>query len=94
MLMVKELIKRGDIGEIKDMMEKSEGQGMQTFDMALFNLHQEGRITLEDALKNADSANNLRLKIQLSHGTDKGAASDLTLQEEEEDDKGKGGFVE
>lgn len=60
-----DLIKRGDIHEIKDLMERSANIGMQTFDLALFNLYKEGRITQEEAIKNADSANNLRLKIQL-----------------------------
>ena len=47
-------------------MEKSEQQGMRTFDSALYHLYKEGRITLEEALKNADSKNNLRLKIDLA----------------------------
>ena len=46
-------------------MEKSEEQGMQTFDRALFKLYKAGRISEEEALKNADSRNNLRLKITL-----------------------------
>lgn len=63
---VQDLIKNGKVEEIKEVMEKSEGQGMRTFDSALFHLYREGRITLEEALKNADSANNLRLKVQLA----------------------------
>jgi len=47
-------------------MEKSEQQGMRTFDSALYHLYREGRISLEEALKNADSANNLRLKVSLA----------------------------
>jgi twitching motility protein PilU len=46
-------------------MEKSGEQGMQTFDMALFNLYKSGQITIEEALKNADSKNNLRLRVTL-----------------------------
>jgi len=60
-----DLIAKGDVGSLKELMEKSGEQGMQTFDMALFKLYKEGRITLEEALKNADSKNNLRLKINL-----------------------------
>ena len=47
-------------------MEKSEPMGMQTFDIALFNLFNAGKITLEEALKNSDAENNLRLKIELA----------------------------
>jgi twitching motility protein PilU len=64
-----DMIKRGDIAELKQVMEKSRNLGMQTFDQALFDLYKEGRITEEEAIRNADSANNLRLKISLSEGT-------------------------
>lgn len=60
-----DLIKQGKVDEIKEVMEKSEAQGMQTFDTALFKLYMEKKITLEEALKNADSKNNLRLRINL-----------------------------
>jgi len=60
-----DLIAKGDVSSLKELMEKSGEQGMQTFDMALFNLYKQGRISLEEALKNADSKNNLRLKITL-----------------------------
>jgi twitching motility protein PilU len=60
-----DLIKQGNIDEIRETMEKSSEQGMVTFDAALLSLYQAGRITSDDALKNADSKNNLRLKIQL-----------------------------
>tara|TARA_R110002110_G_scaffold415044_2_gene647658 strand:- start:14 stop:1213 length:1200 start_codon:yes stop_codon:yes gene_type:complete len=60
------LIQRGDISEIKSIMEKSSNLGMQTFDQALEKLYFEGKITLEEAMRNADSKNNLRLKIQLA----------------------------
>jgi twitching motility protein PilU len=62
---IEEIIIRGEFEHIKEIMEKSENLGMQTFDGALFHLYKEGRITLEEALKNADSANNLRLRIKL-----------------------------
>lgn len=63
---VQDLIKNGKVEEIKEVMEKSEQQGMRTFDSALYQLYREGKITLEEALKNADSKNNLRLKIDLA----------------------------
>ena len=66
--MVEALIKRGEVGGLKEIMEKSTGLGMQTFDQALFALHQAGKISFEEAIKNADSANNLRLRINLSGG--------------------------
>ena len=58
-------MRRGDIHEIKDVMEKSENLGMQTFDQALYQLYKNGRITQEEALRNADSRNNLSLRIRL-----------------------------
>lgn len=63
---IKDLIHKGEIAEIKEAMEKSSTLGMQTFDQSLFNLYQEGKITFEEALKNADSANNLRLRVKLT----------------------------
>ncbi len=66
--LVCDMIKRGDIMELKEIMEKSRNLGMQTFDQALFDLHKAGKITEDEAVRNADSANNLRLKISLSEG--------------------------
>ncbi len=62
---VSELIMRGEVEGIKEIMQKSENLGMQTFDAALFKLYNAGKITMEEALRNADSANNLRLRIKL-----------------------------
>ena len=62
---ISELIKKGDIGGIKEVMEKSNELGMQTFDQALFNHYQHGMITYADALHHADSPNDLRLMIKL-----------------------------
>jgi len=64
--LVCDLIKKGDIMAIKEAMEKSELQGMQTFDSALFGLYKAGRISLNEAIRNADSANNLRLRITVN----------------------------
>lgn len=73
---VKELILRGDIGGLKEIMEKSKDLGMKTFDMALFDLCQTGEITEEAALRNADSENNLRLRLKLAG--DQGAEGEAT----------------
>jgi twitching motility protein PilU len=57
------------VHEIKDIMAKSRELGMQTFDQALFDLYEGGLISYEDAMRNADSMNELRLQIKL-HGKD------------------------
>ena len=62
---ISDLIFKGDVHEIKTVMARSRELGMQTFDQALFDLYEEGLITYEDALRNADSVNDLRLKIKL-----------------------------
>ncbi|ANT67436.1 type IVa pilus ATPase TapW [Aeromonas hydrophila] len=62
---IRDMIKRGEFGGLKEVMEKSKALGMVTFDSALFDLVVEGVIDEEEAVKNADSANNLRLKIKL-----------------------------
>jgi twitching motility protein PilU len=66
--LVSDLVRKGEIHTIKEVMEKSESIGMQTFDNHLIKLYQQGRISAETAIKNADSANNVRLKISLSQG--------------------------
>lgn len=63
---VKDLIKKGETDTLKEAMEQGIQEGCQTFDQALFGLYKEGKITLDQALINADSANNLRLKIKLA----------------------------
>ncbi|WP_371188367.1 PilT/PilU family type 4a pilus ATPase [Thalassotalea maritima] len=62
---IAELIKKGHVGEIKEVMSKSREQGMQTFDQALFDLYESGDISYADALHHADSPNDLRLMIKL-----------------------------
>lgn len=63
---IKDVIKKGEIETLKEAMEQGIQEGCQTFDQALFVLYRAGTITLEEALANADSANNLRLKIKLA----------------------------
>ncbi|NVJ60172.1 MAG: PilT/PilU family type 4a pilus ATPase [Gammaproteobacteria bacterium] len=79
---VQELIKRGEVHEIKAIMEKSLNLGMQTFDRALYRLWDEEKISLDEALKNADSPNNLRLMIKLAGKSEEGEVS--TEKEAEE----------
>jgi twitching motility protein PilU len=54
------------VHDIKETMKKSREMGMQTFDQALFDLYEDGKISYEDALRNADSVNDLRLQIKLN----------------------------
>ena len=65
--LISDLIFKGDVHEIKEIIGRSRESGMQTFDQSLFDLHESGAISYEDALRNADSVNNLRLKVKL-HG--------------------------
>jgi len=65
--LISDLIFKGEVHEIKEIMKKSRELGMVTFDQALFDHYEAGRITYEDALRNADSVNDLRLQIKL-HG--------------------------
>lgn len=63
---IQELILKNRLTEIKEIMEKSENLGMQTFDAALFKLYMAGKVSVDEALANADSPNNLRLRIKLA----------------------------
>ena len=63
--LIADLIFKGDVHEIKSIIGKSRELGMQTFDQALFDLHEAGKVSYEDALRNADSVNDLRLKFKL-----------------------------
>ena len=74
--MIKDLIMKGDIDSIKEIMEKSEDLGMQTFDSHIYKLYKQGIISLEEALKNADSPSNLQVKINLEESPVSMAASD------------------
>ena len=74
--LVADLIRKGEVYRLKELMTKSRDSGMQTFDQALYDLYAEGSITYEDALAHADSANDLRLMIKL--GTDSQGADKLS----------------
>ena len=64
--LISELILKGEVHGIKEIMAKSRDLGMQTFDQALFDLYENDMISFDDAIKNADSANDLRLQIRLN----------------------------
>jgi twitching motility protein PilU len=79
---VSDLIAKGDISAIKDAMKRSTEVGMCTFDQALFDLYQDGKISLEQALINADSRTDLLLRVKLAKGVNEADATGLHLQEE------------
>lgn len=81
--LIADLIAKGDISGIKPIMAKSRELGMQTFDQALLDLYQSGRIGYDEAISSADSRNELRLQIKLSGG-DEGSTGNLTLAETED----------
>ena len=73
--LINDLIFRGEVAQIKEVMAKSNRLGMQTFDQALFHLFEDGVISYEEALRNADSKNELRLKIKLESKREMNAAA-------------------
>ena len=88
--LISDLILKGEVHEIKGIMAKSNELGMKTFDQALFDLYEDDRITLEDALRSADSMNELRLRIKLEGKEAKGKDAQegldhLSLEETEEE---------
>ncbi len=88
--LIADLVLKGEVHEIKNIMSKSNELGMKTFDQALFDLYEEDLVTYEDALRNADSMNELRLRIKLEGKAAKGAdklegLDHLSLEESEEE---------
>lgn len=89
-----DLIFKGDVHEMKPLIAKSNEQGMKTFDQALFDLFEERLITFEDALRNADSVNDIRLRIKLESDTARKTGlvddhrEDFELEESDEDQPG------
>ena len=73
--LIADLIFKGDIGQIKQIMSKSTRLGMQTFDQSLFYLYEDGTISYEEAMRNADSKNELRLRVKLESKRDSAIAS-------------------
>jgi len=84
-----DLIRKGEVHELKGLMKRSTDLGMQTFDQALYNLYVQGEITYEDALLHADSSNDLRLMIKLGSETDgehlTSVSQGLTLEMSDDD---------
>lgn len=85
--LAQDIIRKGNVHELKELMKKSNEIGMQTFDQALYELYDSGEITYEDALAHADSPNDLRLMIKLASESDaqylNNAVDGLTIEEEE-----------
>ena len=90
--LISDLIFKGEVTRIKEIMAKSTRIGMQTFDQDLFSLYERGQISYEEAMRNADSKNELRLRIKLESKRDKNAAADhaegLALQDDAEEQRG------
>ncbi|GMG85937.1 PilT/PilU family type 4a pilus ATPase [Biformimicrobium ophioploci] len=86
--LMSDLIRKGEVHKMKELMTRSGEQGMQTFDQALYELYDRGEITYEDALTHADSANDLRLMIKLKSESDAeyldNATAGLSIEKEEE----------
>ncbi|WP_295802995.1 PilT/PilU family type 4a pilus ATPase [uncultured Microbulbifer sp.] len=87
-----DLIRKGEVHKMKELMKRSNEQGMQTFDQALYELYDRGEITYEDALAHADSANDLRLMIKLKSESDaeylNSAADELSLASDTDNNGG------
>jgi twitching motility protein PilU len=93
--LVSDMIKKGDVTSIKPLMAKSNEIGMQTFDQALFRLYKASKITYDDALNSADSANDLRLMIKLDSEHDfmeEAENGGLSMEEEEKETNSFGGL--
>jgi twitching motility protein PilU len=91
--LAQDLIRKGEVSELKELMKRSTELGMQTFDQALYALYDAGEITYEDALLHADSPNDLRLMIKLASETDSNylshAADSLSIQSDDQNNRGK-----
>jgi twitching motility protein PilU len=85
--LIADLILKGEVPKIKEIMAKSNRLGMKTFDQDLFDLYEAGKIDYEDAMRNADSKNELRLRVKLEskRGEETADASGLELIEEQEE---------
>ena len=88
--LMSELIKKGEIHDMKELVKKSTEQGMKTFDEAIYELIKSGEVTMEEGMRNADSVNDLRLRVKLGESNGGGAVDDdgggLQLTDEDDDD--------
>jgi len=85
--LIQDLIFRGEVAKIKEVMSRSNRIGMKTFDQALYDLYEQGHISYEDALRNSDSKNELRLRVKLESKRENKpveADGDLSIAEEVE----------
>lgn len=80
---IADLIEKGKVDEVKEVMSRSREQGMQTFDQALFDLYMAGKISKENAVRFADSKNNVGLQIRLTEEQDVNFENDLTIEGED-----------
>lgn len=91
--LAQDLIRKGQVSDLKELMKRSTELGMQTFDKALYDLYDNGDITYEDALLHADSPNDLRLMIKLGSETDatylNNAADSLSIDTDDRNNRGK-----
>ena len=76
--LIADLLFKGEVGQIKEIMSKSTRLGMQTFDQSLYTLYEDGAISYEEAMRNADSKNELRLRIKLESKRDSSIADQQT----------------
>jgi twitching motility protein PilU len=88
-----DLIRKGEVHLLKELMTRSTEQGMQTFDQHLYEMYSQGEITYEDAIAHADSANDLRLMIKLGADADPNALMEgtlgLAIESDKESDRGR-----
>ena len=88
-----DLIRKGEVHMLKELMTRSNEQGMQTFDQHLYEMYSQGEITYEDAIAHADSQNDLRLMIKLGTDSDPNALingiTGLSMESEQENDRGR-----
>ena len=84
--LIQDLIFKGEVAKIKEVMSRSTRLGMKTFDQSLYELYETGFISYEDALRNADSKNELRLRIKLESKRETRTIEDNSLQIVEEDE--------
>jgi twitching motility protein PilU len=87
--LIQDLIFKGEVAKIKDVMSRSTRLGMKTFDQALFEMYETGFISYEDALRNADSKNELRLRIKLEGKREVKTADDGGALQVVEEDHGR-----
>ena len=84
---IAEIIQKGSFDRLTDVMEQSSESGMQTFDQALYQLYEDGKISTEEALRNANSHNNLALRINLAQGHNSNSTSELSIEDDKASDR-------